>query len=65
MKRPIPSSEVDHIDSVRRAMIARRNECFKSWPEGINDTVLFSHVIAWLSYAEALHQYVEEKEGKP
>lgn len=59
MKLPSPPQEVDGLDVIRKAMIERRAEAFKHWPEAIGDTVLFSHAIAWLSYTQSLNQYVQ------
>lgn len=62
MERPKPPSETDSVESIRQSMIDRRNKLMKEWPEGIEDTVLFSHVIAWLYYCKELHEYVSEME---
>ncbi len=59
MMKPKPPTETDSIESLRDAMIKRRNEAMKNWPEGINDSVLFSHVIAILAYAKELENYVQ------
>lgn len=62
MDKPKPPTEVDSCDEIRKAMIEKRNKCFDDWPGAIGDTVLFSHVIAWLGYCESLHQYVYQND---
>ena len=49
MKPPEPT-EIDSVESIREAMIERRNKALIE--TNFNDAVLFTHCIGWLSFLQ-------------
>ena len=62
MNEPKPPTEVEGIESLRISMIVKRDIALKE--DDFETAVLYSHVIAWLGFAESVMKNIKLRKNK-